>query len=131
MLSVHGQGGSEDMEPHAVDDLGHVASPVCFVHRLDLLLRENLLVHTALRVVSLVEESPRSVVVRAIELGGKDFVLMLVLWVNACLIWGLCSDNFLWLKWLQDRRTLGISFLFNDSIEKYYLIVVLRATHRS
>ena len=46
MRSIHGQRGAKDVEPHAVDHLGHVPRPVCLIHRLDLLLREDLLVHT-------------------------------------------------------------------------------------
>ena len=39
MLSIHRQGGAEDMEPHAVDDLGHVARPICLIHGFNFLLR--------------------------------------------------------------------------------------------
>ena len=114
------------MEPHAVDDFSHVAGPVRLVHRPDLLLSDQLSVHASFQVVLRVEEAPWDVVQRAIQLSWKDLVPNLVLRVKSLLTWWLCTNNFLWLKGLQDRRSPSSALLFNDSIEINYLIVVLR-----
>lgn len=62
MLHIHGQGRGEDVKPHAVDDLGHVARPVSLIHGFDLLLAQHLLVHGPLGVLSVVLEAAWRVV---------------------------------------------------------------------
>ena len=125
MRCIHGQSGREDMEPHAVDDLGHVAGPISLVHRSYLLLRHELSVNASFQVVLWVEQAPWDVVQRAIQLSWKDLVPYLVLRVESFLTWRLRSNYFLGYKWLQDRRSPSSALLFHYTIEINYLIVVL------
>ena len=50
---VHWQGGREDVEPHAVDNLSHVARPISLIHGFDFVLGQHLFVHTPLIFLSI------------------------------------------------------------------------------
>ena len=70
---IHGQHSSKYVEPHAVDDFGHVTRPICLVHSLDLLFRKHLLVDASLT-VTMILQSSRLVVQVAIKAIWEDFV---------------------------------------------------------
>lgn len=119
------------MEPHAVDDLSHVPGPISFIHGLDLLLLEDLLVHAPLLVRSVVVQLAGSVVQRFIEGGGENFVHVLDIGDKVSLTWSLSSYSLLGFKVLEQCRLFSGSFHLYDLVKVDYLLVVDGAAHRS
>lgn len=120
------------MEPHAIDNFGHVACPIHLVHSLYLLLCQHLFVHaTSLLIGLVVMKFAGFVVQRFIEGGRENFIHVLDIGYQIRLTWRLRSYCLFRLKWFKQSWLFGRSLKFYDLVEVKNLVVIDGSTDRS